>query len=918
MTTSITNLHAAAQAKCALAPSRENHDRLHPPHSYSILYREEGLWENRMNKTPEISFAIKNKVLQAHSATPFPSLDALCENQLAGRTPRGFRIGGIKGIFEKCVNCFFKIFGRSYTACTDSAKRQAKRQIAFSSTNRMDLRSKISIQDRDLRACLQVSSDDLLTTTHTFSKNSPLNGQSYINAKGETVLISRGISSSSDLQSPNIHNLRRVAAVNNTTIAYTGRVETKEKALEQASFIFFSEMRSKKLGIKETTSSSGEPLYTLNYTVNSLLATNPIMSTKIPGLIAMAERKTLIQERKQLKDLSGQGYLELTDPETGKKYKVQFKPILFADGLNFMQSLETSLPPDLTGADHNSSINKEGLNQIHTLVDEKLASLERARTESTEQTSPSTSEIEKKISEIQRAWDECLEEKSLLPELNILRRDYLFKLLDIPVVYHCKSSVDRTGIALAISSALKQWMDLGLEIPEPLSSLTEDFRFKELFVANLLVGHQITRSARSFEGQVNGKNDCPHRLGYKFSKGLFQYPTIHRLLPERYLQEYSGFKRAQATFAIIAIHILCIPLLAIKTLWNLGKWLIRGCKKENFPSWKHIFPLNIPHSISQALTLVPTRILKGSSPQVGKREILSSSTRKCSEFGSSCTRRARGQVANPILFSEAHTPKEYQKALADFKRDVQVGKTQTVMESTPLLAERLGSIKERRRLDPHCDITQDLAVAKDDVSSTLLRDLARNSLDSKKRVLIINGKRYGFAPFTTPKSFEELMAECRPQVQEIYDILKAFYTKTRPELALAVNALDLEEQILVAMDQLHQGGIASLQIALIGQFQTDQFFLSTNNSYSLELNIDPEEILPDGRSGSLLLKRRLIHESVSSTVMGSRVHVTPSTTNEYGISVFKEVSLKAEGFVFAETRAEIHTAEPMKIRFGVL
>jgi|GEM_PF-5241447 len=918
MTNSITNLYATEKAKCARAPCRENYDRLFPPHSYSILYREEGLWENRIHKTPEISSVIKNRVLCANLATPFPSLDALCENELAGRTPRGFRIGGVKGVFEKCANCFFKMFGSSYTACTDSAKRKAKKQIAFSSTNRMDLTSKISIQDEGFRASLQVFSDEVLTTTHTFSKNSPLNGQSYINTKGETVLISRAISSSSDVQSPNVHNLRRVSAASNTTIAYTGRVETKEKALEQASFLFFSEMRSKKLGIKETTSTSGETLYTLNYTVTSLLSSNPIMSTKIPGVVSIAERKTLMEERNQLKHLSGQGFLELTDPETGKKYKVQFKPILFADGLNFMQSLETSLPPDLTGADYNSSINKEGLRQLHILVDEKISSLERAKAISTELTSPSLSEIEKKISEIERAWDDCLKEKSLLPEINLLQRDYLFKLLEIPVVYHCKSSVDRTGIALAISSAVRQWIDLGLEIPIPLSSLTQDFRFKELFVANLLVGHQITRSARSFEGQVNGKNDCPHRLGYKFSKGLFQYPTIHRLLPERYLQEYSGIKRAQSTFAIIGIHILCILPLAIKTLWNLGKWIVRGCKMKNFPSWKHIFPLNIPLSISQALTLVPTRILNGSSPQVGKRELLSSSSRKCSEFGSSCSRLARGQVANAILFREAHTPEEYQKALADFKRDVQVGKTQTVMQLTPLLAERLGCIKERRRLDPHCDITEELAVAKADVFSTLLRDLTRNSIESKKRALIINGKRYGYTPFTTPKNFEDLTAECTPQAQEIYDILKAFYTKTRPELALAENTLDLEEKILIAIDQLHQGGLASLQIALVGQFQTEEFFLSTNNSYSLELNIDPEEILPDGRHGSLLLKRRLIHEAVSSTVMEGRGHVTPSTTNEYGISVFKEKSLKAEGLVFAECTSEIQTGEPMNIRFGVL
>ena len=240
------------------------------------------------------------------------------------------------------------------------------------------------------------------------------------------------------------------------------------------------------------------------------------------------------------------------------------------------------------------------------------------------------------------------------------------------------------------------------------------------------------------------------------------------------------------------------------------------------------------------------------------------------------------------------------------------------MKPTPLLGERLTSIKNRRRLDPLCDITEDLALAKNEVFSTLLRDLARISVDSSKRALIINGKRYGYPPSSNTVNSEEYLELCSPQVEEIYEILKRFYIKTTPELGIIQNSLALEEKVLIAIDQLHQGGLAPLQIALIDQFQTEIFFLSINNSYILELNIDPEEILADGSRGSLLLKRRLIHEVASSDVMALRSSALPIGTNEYGISLFKDPCLKGAGCVFAESLGEIKEEEPMKIRFGAL
>ena len=60
-------------------------------------------------------------------------------------------------------------------------------------------------------------------------------------------------------------------------------------------------------------------------------------------------------------------------------------------------------------------------------------------------------------------------------------RALLLHLLDLPVVYHCKSSIDRTSIFVALHVALKQWCALGLPIGDNPTDLLKDPRFKEFF-----------------------------------------------------------------------------------------------------------------------------------------------------------------------------------------------------------------------------------------------------------------------------------------------------------------------------------------------------------------------------------------------------------------------------------------------------
>lgn len=910
----------ALELRCAAKPPTQNRDRINPSGSYSAIYIDDGLWSNRISRIADVSAQVRRNLQKAEESTPHSSFDALCLEELNRRHPDGFKIGGFKGLIERTINAVMRVFGKSYTAYTDVARLKYKKQISYSACNRSDLRSKITIQDPALRETLQITSDDVLTTSHILSKNSPMNGQSYLNEKGEKITLSQGISSSSDRKSGPVGNLRRVATLTGTSIAYTGRVENKERALEGASFIFLSEMRANKQGISSAITENGEELYEMDYVVSSALSTHPIMSTKT-ALVPFAERKALLQEIKALKELKSRGYMEITDPEDGKTYKVRFNPVLFSEALNFLLKFEESFPPQLSGASISSKVQADGMQELRPLLEKKLHLLHSQKEASSAETNPSLQEIENKITELEKTWKLCLSDKDACSEEKLLHRDYLFKLLNLPVVYHCKSSTDRTGILIALSSALQQWRDLHLAIPEPITKLLSDYRFKELFAANLLSGHQITRYARSTEGVVNGKTSCPHILGYSFSRGLFQNPAIQKLMPERYLTAFPLDKKILLGSAVFLVHFFSLPMLALQTLWHLGKWIVSGCKKENLNSWQYIFPMVIKTSLIGSLRWIPTKILDESSPQVGERNLLSRSVPRCPDFASSCLKKLPTATASDAPFKEARTSEEYKKVLSDFKENVGVGYKEQIIDTSLFLKEGLASIKENLRLSSSYNYQNDLAALKENIFGSLSRDLERTSLVEKSRALIINGKKYGY----NPSSSVSVESQIEGQVAEIYEILRQYYLQSQPALAAAEKHLELEEKILFAMDQLHQGAVAPLLQTLINQFQSDQFLLTAKNSYYLELQTDPEEILSDGSKGSLLYRRRLIAEAVAFDTLETRSSIketnssaTPRITDQYGIPIFKNKNLRSEGLVFAECIEEIRPDQSLSIRFGVL
>jgi hypothetical protein len=575
-------------AKLSKAPSAFL-DKLHPEKGEAspyVEYVDEGVWKTRISFQKDPSYSVLRAKINAQVAKPHASLEALCEAEVKRRFPAG--------------------------TLKPQEEVKFKRQVAYSAIDRDNLICSPKIEDPELRKQLHLSDDSVLQTEHVFSKNSPVNGQSFI-CDGKVVALSQAICSPSDRQSPNTTNLRVVQTKNKESICYAGRPETERKAVEQASFIFLNELKTKGKGITKTVDENGKTVYRLDYVVNSTLSMPWIWSKK--SIISpFPERAVVESERQVFLDLRQKGPITIEDPNCpGMKYQVHFNPILFSRSSDIFAKISEWLPPFFTGHSRSGEISEEGLNQLKAVADAKIPHLPAER-------------IQSICTCIQRL-EENLQKYNLLPEEEWLVRDYLCKLLEIPCVYHCKSSTDRTGIAVAISSALKQWIDLKLPLPANLCELLKDARFKELFAANWMTGHQITRYSRGAEGTVAGQTFNNKNLGYTLSRGVIQNPLITRLLPERYLKDFPMAETIKYSAIYMALLLpLTILFYLPMTLIAAGRhiayfatggknrhWI--GPAKFALPSLPFTLLLDFP-------TIFPKKLLNEDSPLVGKRLII--------------------------------------------------------------------------------------------------------------------------------------------------------------------------------------------------------------------------------------------------------------------------------------------------------
>lgn len=469
---------------------------------------------------------------------------------------------------------------------TDPVKRQkAVSQIAYSATNRKNLKTRITITDRALRKELNIKKNTELGNTSIFLNNSSVNGSSYKNEAGKLVLITTPVSGSQDRHAPNIGMAGYIKAIDGESICYKGRPDSLLKAQQQAEMIFLKELHSQKKGLDRT----GKNSYTLNYTVFSMMTTSPLINfSKGP------ERTYTQNEQQALQDLQKKTY-KIKDPKTGKTYSVRYRPVLISRQFNFMCNLEKVLSPSLSGKSLSQSISQEGYETFEALIAKKI---KKASSE--------------KKKQIQSLLAILKNRESLNPEEEILCVDLICKLLKFPLVYHCKSSTDRTGLAVAISCALDHWIRLKKKIPPRATDLLQKESFKELIAANLMACHQVTRISRGGEGTVYGRTLNPNNLGLSLSRGLQQNPIIKRILPERYLKEVSLINQ-------IAYGSLYFIAALFTTMTSLG-YVVPSIF---FPELRKHIAFDAIVKFHKA---IPQKELDESSPLVGARHFLNGSS----------------------------------------------------------------------------------------------------------------------------------------------------------------------------------------------------------------------------------------------------------------------------------------------------
>lgn len=596
--------------KICQAPAGPNRDKLHAavgealPHA---LYEEEGLWRAR------IDFISPQRPITVAPHT-YNSLDDLCAAELQRRFPNYRTLSGIKAWCKDHFPFLARLWmgdNRYKHELTRQEINNLHMQIAYSAMNRPDMTCRPEIVDPTLHQALQIHHPEELETHHRFARYSPLNGNAYRNEQQGVTQISHAVVSSNDRTANHPGNLRVIEAADGTSIAYTGRVDTPHKALEQATFLFLQEIGTQSKGIRRDPQTG---VYHFDYVVNSMLSI-PAFWSRESLICPSPERDYLEKELSALDELRKRA-VAIVDPATGHIYQVRCNPILFTRSTNASANFEEFLPPFFSGEERSLEVSRAHMISLQAIAERKILDW---------QDRPSHQGRIPTVRRLLNILQAHYQKKAFFPEEEILVRDLLCKLLDLPIVYHCKSSTDRTSVAIALSSALQHWISLGLAIPENPCLVLQDWRFQELFTANWMAGHQVSRYARAAEGTVSGRMLNKNNLGLSMSRDIMQNPMIQRLLPKRYLTAYPTWKKV---IGIAACILFLYPLLLSITLpITLIRYIGYACtlgKRKDLLGPLAFMPLFLPFTLLVKLTkLFPDQVLNERSPQVGARGLLS-------------------------------------------------------------------------------------------------------------------------------------------------------------------------------------------------------------------------------------------------------------------------------------------------------
>lgn len=347
------------------------------------------------------------------------------------------------------------------------------------------------------------------TYTHRFAKNSQFQGVTY-HENGKVKKVEGGISASFNRSSEKVHLMRTIEDEKGKVVCYVGRADTKKKAKELLTWVCENE---RKIGNEELLAASTDEGCPFKVAVLSLMD---------PWFLNPNEQKFVNNEMSALEV----GQPDALTVQLGDREEAKVKPIFVSAPAEFFKKASTFLPPSLGQEEH--------ISQTDDLVESVVAG------DSTRQAVEAT------------AWE------NLSPAQRILATIHFCRQKEIPLIIHCKSSVDRTGIAIALACAYDQWVadNNDIKLGEPIWSLFGDNQFKEMVAAHLPAGLVATEYGR---GQV----------GFDFGEDCFYKSILEEILPKRFFKSYSILD----TFDSLAHKMSATKTALLGTIiFSLGIW----------------------------------------------------------------------------------------------------------------------------------------------------------------------------------------------------------------------------------------------------------------------------------------------------------------------------------------------------------
>lgn len=384
-------------------------------------------------------------------------------------------------------------------ASKSNRKDTLKVGLPQSQITRPDYRLSIQEPGKEIRKLLNLDKDadtaTHLSSEHHLFYDSPYNHSGYINDKNEFVYIDNAVSSSSNRVSATPTMNRVVTDLDGSSIAYTGKPDTKEKAIMAIRHMIEAELKA---GDKSKLIQNPDGTYTLPFLVNSLLTTSTLPLFKLvkdPTRTDLDYEKLMVEaESKIMEDLYN---TIVTAPSLNGKdeIKVKVKPFFVNTSVN-----DFTYP--MYGYEHSEKKSAFGNKAFKDYVQTQIKALSDKN--------PKEAEKKKQLEGALKALNNRDPELSLNSINKLINRAFICELLNIPPILHCKSSIDRTGMAIAIFSAMHQIIKSGdldafkegdVYVPHSIMQ-HEEFgaAFKDLVALNVVVGNVFVEISRAKPG----------------------------------------------------------------------------------------------------------------------------------------------------------------------------------------------------------------------------------------------------------------------------------------------------------------------------------------------------------------------------------------------------------------------------------